>query len=287
MCDPPGWVKSAGSAIGPPQIPQPEFASGEQIRYKGAATEDTMPAIGGLILLAQIACAVHVMRTGRNTYWIYLVIFVPMIGMAAYFIVEILPGMMNSRSAQRAASEVVRTLDPGRGLREAQRRVQITPTAENKTALAEEHLRAGAVDAAIALYREVLVGVHATDPAIMLGLARALFAKGELAETQSVLERLRAANPGYNSSEGHLLYARSLELQGKQAAALDEYAALATYYPGQEARCRYALLLRQSGRFQEARRLFEEICQAIDYGPRHQYREQREWYQLAKRELAS
>ena len=42
-----------------------------------------------------------------------------------------------------------------------------------------------------------------------------------------------------------------------------------------------------TGRVAGARDLFEEICKGIDYGPRHQYREQRQWYDLAKRELAA
>jgi hypothetical protein len=245
-----------------------------------------MPAIGVLILLAQIACAVHVVRSGRNYIWIYLVVFVPVVGMAAYFLAEILPEFMGSRSARRTASGVGRAINPGRGLREAQRRVQITPTTENKAALAEEYLRAGKPAEAAALYREALSGIHATDPGMMLGLARALFAEGDATETQQVLEGLHAANPEYNSPEGHLLYARSLEAQGKTEAALKEYRALVVTYPGQEARCRYALLLRQSGRADEARSMFEEVCQLIDYGPRHQRRAQREWYDLARRSLA-
>lgn len=245
-----------------------------------------MPAIGILLLLAQIGCAVHVMRSGRNYIWIYLVVFVPLIGMAAYFIVEILPELMNSRHARQAASGMARAIDPGRELRDALRQVTITPTAENKVRLAAAHLAAGEVETAVALYRDALTGVHATDPAMMLGLARALFAKGDTAETQAVLEQLRQANPDYNSPEGHLLYARSLELQGKTEAAASEYAALVRYYPGQEARCRFGLLLAQNGRHGEARRLFEEVCQAIDYGPRHQRRSQREWYDLARRQLA-
>ncbi len=246
-----------------------------------------MPLFGALFLIAQIACAVHVMRTGRNTYWIYLVVFLPVIGMAAYFLAEILPEMIGSRSGRLAAAGLVQTIDPGRGVRRALREVQVAPTTHNKIALAESYLASGQIDAAIALYREVLTGIHATDPAIMLGLARALFAAGDMAETQAVLERLREANPDYASPEGHLLYARSLELQDKLAPALAEYAALAPYYPGQEARCRYALLLARTGRPAEARQIFQEICHSIDLGPRHQYREQREWYGIAKRELAA
>ncbi len=41
----------------------------------------------------QIACVVHAVRHGRNQAWIMLIIFVPLVGCMAYFIVEVLPGM--------------------------------------------------------------------------------------------------------------------------------------------------------------------------------------------------
>jgi hypothetical protein len=165
--------------------------------------------------------------------------------------------------------------------------LELSPTVQNKTALAQEYLAAGQSQDAVALYRDVLSGIHATDPALMLGLARALFALGDTAEVLVILDRLREANPDHSSPEGHLLYARSLEMEGRTAEALYEYAALTAYYPGQEARCRYALLLQMTGRVAEARNLFEEIRKAIDYGPRYQYRAQREWYELAKRRLTA
>jgi hypothetical protein len=246
-----------------------------------------MPFLGVLILIAQITCAVHVARSGRPYYWIYIIIGVPVVGIAAYFFAEIMPELMQTRTARQAASGVARAINPGKGMREALRRVEITPTGENKARLAEEYLLAGQPTEAAALYRDALVGVHATDPGMMLGLARSLFAQGDTVEAQAVLEKLREANPDYNAPDGHLLYARSLEDQGKIDAALEEYSALAVYYPGQEARCRYAMLLLRSGRADEARRMFGEICQLIEYGPRHQRRAQREWYDIAKRSVAA
>jgi hypothetical protein len=244
-----------------------------------------MPVIGILELIA-IACAVHVVRTGRAYYWIYILVGMPGIGTLVYFFAEIMPELMQTRTARQTASSVARAINPGKGMREALRRVEITPTAENKAFLAEQYLLAGQAAEAAALYRDALVGVHATDPGMMLGLARALFAQGDTAETEIVLDKLREANPDYNTPDGHLLYVRSLEDQGKIDAALEEYRALAVYYPGQEARCRYAMLLLRSGRADEARRMFGEICQLIEYGPRHQRRAQRAWYDIARRSLA-
>jgi hypothetical protein len=240
-----------------------------------------------VLLIAQITCAVHAGRTGRPFFWIYLIVFVPLMGMLAYIAVELLPDLLKTRTAQQAASGVAKAFDPGKKLREALMRLEITPTAGNRAAVADAYLVANQPEAAIAQYRAALTGVHATDPGMMLGLAHAHFTKGDYTEVQTVLEQLREANPGYNSAEGHLLYARSLELQSKIDAALEEYAALTPYYPGQEARCRYGLLLHRTGRLEEARRLFQEICSLIEYGPRHQRRAQREWYGIAKQQLSS
>jgi len=99
------------------------------------------------------------------------------------------------------------------------------------------------------------------------------------------LRQLREANPDYHSPNGHLLFARSLEDQGKIDQALQEFTALVNYYPGQEGRCRYALLLQRIGRVADARGVFAEICHSVEYGPPHQRRAQHEWYEIAKHAL--
>jgi hypothetical protein len=244
-----------------------------------------MPAMGLLVIALQVLCAVHVVRTGRPYFWIFIIVFVPLLGMLVYAIAEFVPDLMGRPAARRTASAAALALDPGRALREALRRVEIAPTAANRAALGEAYLQQGRLAEAEGEFRAALVGILATDPPIMLGLARVLYAKGDAVAAQAELEALRAANPDYQSADGHLLYARSLEAQEKTAAALAEYAALVAYYPGQEARCRYGLLLRRAGRDDEAKAHFQDICRAIELGPRHQYREQRAWYDIAKAEL--
>ncbi|MGH7123870.1 MAG: tetratricopeptide repeat protein [Stellaceae bacterium] len=245
-----------------------------------------MPFLG-LEVILQILCAVHIVKTGRPYYWIYVVIFAPLVGMLVYFAIEVLPDLMGSRTARGAVAGVGRALDPGRAVREAERNLAMTPTTGNKATLADAYLDAGRAEEAATLYRDTLTGVHANDPALMTGLARAEFARGNFADVERVLDALREANPHFQSPECHLLYARSLEEQSKVEAALHEYQALAPYYPGQEARCRYAMLLDKAGDRREAQRQFKEICQSIEMSPRHARRLQREWYDIASRALAT
>jgi hypothetical protein len=245
-----------------------------------------MPLLGVLMLGAQVLCAVHAGRTGRPYFWIMLILALPGAGMLAYFVAEIAPDILGGRRARSAASGVVKLLDPEKRYREALRNVEVASTTATRASLAEQCLCSDRTDEAIQLYRDLLTGMHATDPDLMLGLARTHFARAEFADVQTVLEQLRDANPAYRSAEGHLLYAQCLERQADFAAALDEYAALAEYYPGQEAKSRYAALLQQQGCTDEARRLFEEVCRAVDLMPKHARRIQREWSDFAKRRLA-
>jgi hypothetical protein len=245
-----------------------------------------MPLLGVLMLGAQVLCAVHAGRTGRPYFWITLILVLPGAGMVAYLVVEVAPDLLGGRRARSAISGAAKRLNPEKGYREALRSVEIANTTATRANLAEQCLLSGRIDEAMQLYRDLLTGMHATDPDFMLGLARAHFAREKFADAQTVLERLREANPDYRSAEGHLLYARSLEHLGDVEAALYEYAALAEYYPGQEAKSRYAALLQQAGRTEEARQLFEEVCRAVSLMPKHARRIQREWSDFAKRQLA-
>ena len=74
-----------------------------------------------LVTLAlQVACVVHVFRTGRNTAWIMAIAFLPMVGMLAYFIVEILPGLSRDRRVREAQTKIADKMDP-------ERRIRVTP----------------------------------------------------------------------------------------------------------------------------------------------------------------
>lgn len=239
-----------------------------------------------LSLALQIACGVHVVRTGRPLYWLFILLFFSYIAVLIYFIAEVLPDLRNNPSARRTARRVRSQVDPDRELRQADRRLAMADTVENRRQLAEECLRSGDHARAESLFSESLRGIHRTDPDLMLGLARAQYGQGKAQDARATLDALIATNPDFRSSEGHLLYARAVEDMGDAAAAREEYAALVPGYPGEEARARYALLLGRTGEPAAARRLFEEIVHRCETAPDYYRREQREWFTLARKELA-
>ncbi len=238
-----------------------------------------------LILLIEVACIAHIMRTGRERFWIYIVLFLPMAGMLAYLAVEILPDVLGSRTANRLNRKATSVLDPERGLRLRLAELERADTAENRRLLAEEHIARGEFAEAVKLYEVSLVGVHADDVALLMGLARAKIGTQDYAGALAALDRLRAAHPKFQSSEGHLIYARCLEGLGRDDEAESEYAALVAYAPGEEVRCRYGQLLMRRGRSAEARSIFAQILKYAGQGSRRYRRDQQVLIEAAERAL--
>jgi hypothetical protein len=244
-----------------------------------------MPIVALAGYLVQLALIMHVVRSGRPYYWIYILLLAPGLGGLAYFIAEILPEMMGTRGARQAVDNAKRTFNPEGAYRALAEELDTADTVENRRRLAEECLRIGKLEQAVSLYKTALIGIHKDDANLMHGLARAYFAAGDSANCAQTLEALKAANPKYESADAHLLYARALEGQGRRDEALHEYEAVSRYFAGAEARCRYALLLQQAGHGQQAKQLFQEVVRAVDKAGGPFKRAQREWYDIAKRNL--
>lgn len=236
----------------------------------------------GLPLLLEIACIVHAVRNGRVFPWIFVIVFLPLVGCIAYFAVEIVPELLGSRTARSLKSNVRQMADPGRGLREKLREVELVGSVDAKRALAEEYIGRGAYADAVALYRSTLTGQFRDDPALLLGLARAQLLSGDAANAEASLDALKAADAGAFSADAHLLYARALEEQGKTGEALREYEKLVRYFPGEEARCRYATLLEKTGEQARAKEVYGEVLKSLDGAPRHYRNAQKSWYDIAR-----
>lgn len=236
-------------------------------------------------LIIQAAFIVHVIKTGRNTLWIWILIipYLAIPGIIAYLIVEVLPELTRSRAARRTARTLRKAIAPGADLRRYESEAQVGANVASRQRYAEELLRHGRYDEAIAQYRQALCGLYEHDPNLLLGLAQAQFAKGDPSAARATLDQLISQNPQFRSPAGHLLYARALEAEGNTAKALEEYRVVAASYPGAEAAVRYAQLLQAQGQREESQKVVRELLQQARIAPGHYRRAQREWLEAAQK----
>lgn len=239
-----------------------------------------------IILMAiNVAFIVHAAKTGRFNPWGYLILLLPGVGAIAYVLVELLPEWMGTYQGQQARKRVSDTLNPRGEYRRLTNELEITDTVANRAALAYECMQLGKFEEALTHYDNILARPMGAEPAYMLGKARAEFGFGRPQAAVATLDDLRARWPDFQSADGHLLYARALAGSGRTDEALEEYKAVSGYFPGAEARVRWAMLLESLGRPTEAKAIYAELLTQMRHAPDFVRKAQGEWIAVAQRQL--
>jgi hypothetical protein len=253
-----------------------------------------------IMFVANLAMALHSIRTGRSPYWLGALFLISISsfvvgGIAilanfalwgAYLLFAVVPDMLNSHGMRRFTSNVANAADPGRGYREKTRQVEQVGSVDAKRALADESLKRGLFTEAIELYLSAMQGpLGEADPVLLKGLGRARMLSGDGAEAERLFLKMKEVDPAAFDADVELDFARALEIQGKDDAAVRQYQSVVTRYPGEEARCRFGLLLEKLGREQEAQALFREVITSVKAAPRYYRSRQSEWARIARQHL--
>jgi hypothetical protein len=206
---------------------------------------------------------------------------------ARLHLVELVPEWFGSPGAREARKRIASKLDPEKRYRELSDRLAATDTIANREALAAECLKIARFDEAERHYDHILELPMGCEPAYALGNAQAAFGCNRPADALATLDHLKERWPEFESADGHLLYARALAEIGRSDEALDEYHALAGYFPGAEAKVRYGMLLKMAGRTAEARAVFNELLLQMRRAPKYLRDAQAEWLSIAEKQLSA
>src|SRR6201992_701784 len=117
-----------------------------------------------LSIAIQAGLIIHVIKTGRNQIWIWVLALLSYAGIVAYVAVEIIPDIFRSRTAQRTARGFKKAMDPTADLRRYESEARVTGNVASRQRYAEELFRQGRHDDAIAQFREAMTGLYEHDP---------------------------------------------------------------------------------------------------------------------------
>src|SRR5690349_9268538 len=174
-----------------------------------------MPALIALIAVVQAFFVLHVFRTGRSFWWAFVITATPIVGCVAYYLIAVFPRSRQLKSAQRMSAQIATAFVPHAELRRRLAQLQLCPSVANKVSAAEELMRCGMYYRAVCLYEDALRGIYATDPQLLMGLARAHVNNQTFEQARETLERLSRIDARYRPEEVRLLNARALEGQGR------------------------------------------------------------------------
>jgi hypothetical protein len=245
----------------------------------------TMPIIGGAVLLLQIVTIVHALRTGRPYWWIFVIFAFPLLGMLIYYLVEVAPGGRQERALHQIGRDIVKAVTPDRELHRRAEELAICGSVQNKLAMAEECTARGSFDDAIRLYESTREGQYVNAPDLLLGLAKAHFYNGDYPVAHGLLEELITAHPDYYQQDVAILKARAADGSGDRESALRGLEAILERSVGLEARYRYAEILWRNG---EPARAQAELKRVLEHAAKFRVSAaEKQWAKLSRKTLAS
>lgn len=236
-------------------------------------------ALTPLLWLLQLALIVHILRTGRPYWWIFILLFAPGIGGLAYLFIELLPGF-------RTPEGFIHAIKP-RSWKIARLRkaLEETDTVEKRLRLADALFDAGKLQDAHDLAVDCLAGVFKTDPHTQTEVARFKLALGRHAEALALLENV-------NTTADRRLAIQVDVLTGDARFGLKHYAEAEHAYHkvngrhiGEAPRAGLAQVYEATGRRLEAVALWKDIRAKFRKANPVWRRTERKWYKLAAARL--
>jgi hypothetical protein len=232
------------------------------------------------IMGLQAVCVIHCLRKGRETGWIWFIIFVPVIGSIAYIFVEI----FNRRDLTGVGAGLGKVINSSGRIRKLEQQLRFSDTFNNRVALADALLAGGQKEKAVAMYESSLTGAFTENEYVLKQLVTAYFEAGRYNDVITVAKKIYQL-PQFTRSHAHVLYAMALETTGNINLAEKEFQVMKGRFANFEARYQYGMLLKRSGRGTEATKIFAEMVEESTQLTSQERRAGRDWFALAKAAL--
>jgi hypothetical protein len=231
-------------------------------------------------LILQAICAIHCIRKGNQQKWIWMIVFLPIVGCIAYIYTEIIG---NKSSPFRVHSNK-KSFSFGNGIKKLEENLKFSDTFNNRIALADAYLQNNQTDKAILLYEDSLKGSFASNEYVCMQL---ILAYNELGRYQDIVNIAPKVynQPQFARTKAHTIYAIALGNLNQAEAAEKEFKLLNGKFSNYESRYHYGLFLLQQQRRDEAQKIWQQIISETEHMNYSERRNISQWISLTKAEL--
>jgi hypothetical protein len=164
-----------------------------------------------LPMILQVLFIVHVIKTGRSTSWILLLIFLPYAGGLAYFFVEILPSLFTHGRVERSSVSPGAIFNSWGKIRRLEKTASYSNTFENVAALGDAYLDDGQFHEAANTYLSCLLPPFENNEEYIYKMAYAYYKSSEYLQAEEVIRRIEEFGRGALRAKELLLKSFILE----------------------------------------------------------------------------
>lgn len=240
-----------------------------------------MPFFSGqfyvITIILQAICVIHCLKNKTSNNWIWLIVFLPMIGCLIYFFSEILT-RSQIRNFQSGLGEI---MSPSGSIKKLEDNLRFSDTFQNRVSLADAYFMNRQYEKAVELYESSLNGVFSENEYVLAQLVMVYYHQKRYPAIIHCAEKIYS-RPQFQRSKAHIFYAVALAETGATEKAEKEFLKMNTRFSNFEARFYYAQFLESLNRVEEAKNILLDITDEFPRLTHVERKENREWFTKAK-----
>lgn len=207
-----------------------------------------------IIIALQAYCLYHIFKYRKPFYWIFVILFIPLIGCVIYLISQ----AYSRRNAENLQDNVVSIINPAKKIKDLERKLQFSETYQNKVDLADAYVQIKNYEKAIPCYLNALEGNFQNDFYVIEQLVKAYFAIEDYENVILYAEKIKS-HPEFKKTTSQFLYGLALEKTGRLEEAEINLKEINVRFSFYEERYLLAKFLFDRNKVQEAKAILDDI----------------------------
>lgn len=207
-----------------------------------------------LIIALQAYCLYHLFKHRNQFYWVFVILFIPLIGCVIYLITQV----YNKRDVHAIQENVVSIVNPTKKIKDMEKRLQFSETYQNKVDLGDAYVQIKDYKKAIPHYLSALEGNFQNDFYVIEQLVKAYFYLEDYDNVILFAEKIKNHSE-FKKTSTQFLYGLALEKKGKLDEAEVNLKEINIRFSFYQERFLLAQFLLKRNKTHEAKTILDEI----------------------------
>lgn len=210
-----------------------------------------------IIIAFQAFCIFHVYKSRNETYWYFVIFFVPVIGSLVYLFMHIL----NGSNLRNLSDSVENVLNPAKKIKELEKKLSFSETYQNLIDLADAHRQNKDFAIAVPYYEKALNGNYKNNPHT---INRAIKCYFELKNYDKVITYASKIDLEKSFRSSIYIYAISLEQCGNLEEAEEQFKKIDKRYSNYPERLELSKFFIRRDKKEDAKIVLQEVTTEIN-----------------------
>ena len=235
-----------------------------------------------LIIALQGFCIYHAIKNRNNYYWVFVIIFLPVIGSVIYLFTQV----FNKKDLDVVQKEVINVINPTKKISDLQKQLDFADTFQNRTNLANVLLETGEYANAIKEYEIAINKDYTKDTGVVKKLIEGYSHLKNYDKVILCAESI-SSKPDFKGSRSQFLYGLALEEIGQPEKAEEQLRQIDQRYSNYKERYVLVQFLIEKGKIEDAKEILLEIVTESDHMSKPNKNKYREVIRDVKKLVAS